>query len=34
MTIDPSGTLVDVITPIPPSGDYAEMYSTSAGTHD
>jgi len=34
MTIDPSGTLVDVITPIPPSDDYAELYSNSTGNHD
>jgi len=34
MTTDPSGTLVDVITPIPPSGEYAELYSNSAGTHE
>jgi catechol 2,3-dioxygenase-like lactoylglutathione lyase family enzyme len=26
MTTDPSGTLVDVITPIAPSAEYAELY--------
>lgn len=26
MTVDPAGTLVDVITPIPPSPEYAELY--------
>lgn len=26
MTVDPSGTLVDVITVIPPSAEYAESY--------
>ncbi|MBF6183091.1 VOC family protein [Nocardia otitidiscaviarum] len=26
MTVDPSGALVDVITPIPPSAEYAENY--------
>lgn len=26
MTVDPAGTLVDVITPIAPSAEYAELY--------
>ncbi|NNH75026.1 glyoxalase [Nocardia uniformis] len=30
MTVDPSGTLVDVITPIPPSAEYAAAYAESA----
>lgn len=29
MTTDPSGTLVDVITPIPPGPEYAAAYGTS-----
>ena len=28
MTVDPSGTLVDVITPIPPVPDYADLYAS------
>lgn len=28
MTVDPSGTLVDVITPIPPSPEYAAQYAS------
>ncbi|WP_433160477.1 VOC family protein [Kribbella sp. CA-247076] len=30
MTLDPSGTLVDVITPIPPSPEYAAAYGLTA----
>jgi predicted enzyme related to lactoylglutathione lyase len=28
MTVDPAGTLVDVITPIEPTGEYVELYRT------
>lgn len=31
MTVDPNGTLVDVITPIPPGPEYADLYA--AGAH-
>ena len=30
MTVDPSGTLVDVITPIPPEAEFADDYVTGA----
>lgn len=30
MTADPSGTLIDVITPIEPSPEYAELYASAA----
>lgn len=30
MTLDPSGTLVDVITPIPPGPEYADAYAAAA----
>lgn len=30
MTVDPSGTLIDVITPIPPSAEFAAAYAQSA----
>jgi len=32
MTVDPDGTLVDVITPIPPTGEYVELYAAGADT--
>lgn len=31
MTVDPSGTLIDVITAIEPSAEYAALYETSSG---
>ena len=30
ITADPNGVLIDIITPIPPSGEYAAMYATQA----
>ena len=33
MTVDPSGTLVDVITPIPPGPEFAAAYAAAAGNH-
>ncbi|GAB2673986.1 VOC family protein [Kribbella swartbergensis] len=32
MIVDPSGTLVDVITPIPPAPEYADAYATGQKT--
>lgn len=31
MTVDPSGALVDVITPIEPTGEYIELYAAAQG---
>jgi hypothetical protein len=32
IAVDPDGTLVDVITPIPPTGEYVALYAAMAGT--